>query len=425
VVEKRPGFEPPVSTADFEEQEISEVNPFEAGDGTPGKHPALLPRIQLGPPVLHPPQSCVMDGFIKATFFSEAVGIRPKHVGKEPRLHHINLESNTSSEASQTEEEGRTGVKDSQNISPLPPQFGDIKMDDKVDRNLFKFCMLSFVGNPRPSMEGKANYLSLDTTAICKGRTVIPSDNTFLRQVTPIAEKSDLVRHAIISLAATYVLDFNRRPEILERAELHHSNGVALLSKCLRDKTSYFPGKAEHVLAALVLHCHNAVLALSIAIINHSLHHSTVFPILSLSVTGSTLVTNQPVRPGEQEPKWYQGAKVSKIILDHSDSVSNYYKSVNVQYTQAYFQFANRVCQDLVFTSCVYPLDHSDSRAQFRWLLKGNKRDQRRIVGFTGLSPKLMHTFERITQLTIRLKTVRLSNMLMNCKEGLQHLNQY
>lgn len=285
MVEKRPGFEPPVSTADFEEQEINEVNPFEADDGTPGKHPALLPRIQLGPPVLHPPQSCIMDGFIKATFFSEAVVIRPKSVGKETWLHHTNPEPNTSSEASQTEEEGGTRVKDSQNISPLPPQFGDIKMDDKIDRNLFKFCMFSFIGNPRPNIESKANYLFSDITAICKGRTVIPSDNTFLRQVTPIAEKSDLVRHAIISLAATYVLDLNRRPEIMKRAELHHSNGVALLSKCLRDKTSYLPGKAEHVLAALVLHCHNSVLAISIAVINHSLHTPQFSLFFSLSVT--------------------------------------------------------------------------------------------------------------------------------------------
>ena len=58
-------------------------------------------------------------------------------------------------------------------------------------------------------------------------------------------------------------------------------------------------------------------------------------------------------------------------------------------------------------SDCVYPLDLQSAKCSFPWLLEGTEREQRKIVGTTGLCSKLMHYYAKITHLSSRLWMVR------------------
>jgi hypothetical protein len=73
-----------------------------------------------------------------------------------------------------------------------------------------------------------------------------------------------------------------------------------------------------------------------------------------------------------------------------------------VQFTRARSQLASRVCLDAVLSRCVYPLDPSTSKCEYTWLLQGNSRELRRVVGFTGLCSELIYCFAKITHLSAR-----------------------
>ena len=75
-----------------------------------------------------------------------------------------------------------------------------------------------------------------------------------------MAERSELVKHSILSLAATYMLDFGRNNASLQAKALHHhSTAVDILGKELSNMEIQTPGKEEEVVAALLLLAHNEV----------------------------------------------------------------------------------------------------------------------------------------------------------------------
>lgn len=84
-------------------------------------------------------------------------------------------------------------------------------------------------------------------------------ENTYLHQIMPIAEKSACVRHATLSLAASYVLDYKRNELLEKRANFHHKKAVLLLDKELKDRHNFLPGKEEALIAALIIITHTEV----------------------------------------------------------------------------------------------------------------------------------------------------------------------
>ena len=66
-----------------------------------------------------------------------------------------------------------------------------------------------------------------------------------------MAESSECVKHALLSMAATYVLDYAPADELKVRANIHHKRAVKLLSIELAKMGTYKPGGEEVALCAL------------------------------------------------------------------------------------------------------------------------------------------------------------------------------
>lgn len=56
-----------------------------------------------------------------------------------------------------------------------------------------------------------------------------------------------------------------------------------------------------------------------------------------------------------------------------------------------------------ILCQVVCPLNLEEVKNQYPWLLEGNEREVRRIVGLTGMAPKLLHTIGQISHLAARL----------------------
>lgn len=110
--------------------------------------------------------------------------------------------------------------------------------------------------------------------------------------------------------------------------------------------------------------------------------------------------------PKELNPKWRQGTKVAKKILDTTDPGHRYWKAENVQSSAARQSFANRVAFIDILAQAVAPLQPVDDERLYGWLLEGTKAGVMRIHGCTGLSPKLLHTLAQVTHLSALMAEV-------------------
>jgi hypothetical protein len=147
-------------------------------------------------------------------------------------------------------------LRDAISVSRLPPSFGQVALYDQVDKFLHEFCEFSSISWRVKSIILR---LHLDLGAICPGRTVVKTDNAYKAEIAPMAEKSPLVQHAILSLSATYVMDFKQHRRLTERANYHHAEAIRLLTEELNNLTIYRPGKENAAVAALYLLAHNEV----------------------------------------------------------------------------------------------------------------------------------------------------------------------
>src|SRR5690348_5168750 len=104
---------------------------------------------------------------------------------------------------------------------------------------------------------------STDKTAISSGRTVVPDDNLYLREIVPIAEQSACVKHAILSLSASYILDFKNCYPLQKRGNYHHKKAIVLLQQELRKDANHVPGEEFAIVAAVIIIGHNEVSSLA------------------------------------------------------------------------------------------------------------------------------------------------------------------
>ena len=109
-----------------------------------------------------------------------------------------------------------------------------------------------------PVLDALADW-DIDLVAYCAGRTLLPKSNGYLCDIAPMAQKDECVKHALLAMAASYVLDYSPSDSLRARANNHYKKAANLLSGALKDSRSYTVGQEESVLATLVLFSHDDV----------------------------------------------------------------------------------------------------------------------------------------------------------------------
>ena len=231
-----------------------------------------------------------------------------------------------------------------------------------------------------------------DTVAFCTGRTLLPESNGFLNDIMPMASGNVCVKHALLALASTYVLDYLPSKELEKRANMHHKRAVMLLGQELNKEETYQPGNEDAIVGALVLLCHNDV---------------SLPPPVATLLTHAQLVNWEIDRERSKSPIWLTGNQTAKMVLDKSDPGYRYMSPMNVQSSKARRYLGNKAALADIFCSVAAPLAPKESSCPYPWLLGGNEREVRRIDGLNGLSPKLLHTYAQVTHLATRIAAVR------------------
>lgn len=209
--------------------------------------------------------------------------------------------------------------------------------------------------------------------AFCAGRTLLEQSNVWLKGVPAIAEKSECVKHAMLSLSAGYVLDYAPSPKLKKRANHHHRRAVMLLGLELNKPENYELGKEEPLLMALSLLNHEDI-------VNWETREAT-----------------------KKMPKWYQGNRAVKYLLDKSDPGYRYRDPINVQSSVNRYIMSHYQMKSLILSETCSPLEPGAEESVFPWLLEGNEKEVRRITGLAGCCAKVLHMFAQITQLCAQL----------------------
>ncbi|CAG5153244.1 uncharacterized protein ALTATR162_LOCUS3096 [Alternaria atra] len=218
-----------------------------------------------------------------------------------------------------------------------------------------------------------SKLLTFYTVAFCGGRTLLPKTNFWLNDYAAMAADNECVKHALLSLAASYVLDYIPSEVLLERANRHYTRAVKLLTDALRDPHQQASGHDDSLVCSLVL------------------------------LTIDDLVNWELRRSKAHKARWQSGAEIAKKILDNSDPGHRYWKNENVQCSSARTANANWVAFVGILAQPVAPLKFEDTDRLYAWLLGGTEMHARKIYGGTGLSPKLLHMFAQITHLCARM----------------------
>ncbi|KAH7327172.1 fungal-specific transcription factor domain-containing protein [Rhexocercosporidium sp. MPI-PUGE-AT-0058] len=328
---------------------IKVPNPFVNSEAH--QHPRL--RTPGAPVVL--PEDGRIDGLIKVRLnYSKKLDSQPVGrlqafpVSKPHSIITRLVDSNASQLASNATSDNAISAMEA--VRFLPPDFGRGLRLKPMDEKLFNFFLV----------------------AICGGVTLIPNGNSYLTEIAPIAARSECVKHAVLALSATYILDYSREDHIRTRANFHWKRAVHLLTEELNNEV-YEPGKEDTVVAALVLFSHNEN------------------------------VNWESEQERQEDPAWYRASRLAEQILAKSDPLYRYRYPSNVQCSLARDQLGNKIALYNIMSATMWPLDPNEERCPFVWLLEGEEVDLRKIKGCTGLSPRLVHTFAQITHLSAKL----------------------
>lgn len=236
-------------------------------------------------------------------------------------------------------------------VNYLPQDFGRTIKLDYVDQTIFRFY----------------------TVAVCSGRTLLDKQNIHLLEIAPMADKSEGVRHAVLSLASSYLLDYRPDPVIAAKANQHYRLSIEWLTKELRNTENYEPGKEEALVTTLVLLIHSDIVCCD--------------PESSAS---------------EKVPAWYQATRLARRVLDSSDPGYCYKRLQNVQESKARHKIGNEVAFSEILSSAFAPIEEEDLKPQcpYSWLMSGNDKECTKIEGNTGMCAKVLYSLAQITYLT-------------------------
>jgi Fungal specific transcription factor domain len=201
----------------------------------------------------------------------------------------------------------------------------------------------------------------------------LPSSNCWLVDLGPMLAGNECLRHTLLSLACTYVLDYLPDENLRRRANHHYERAVKLLSDSLHDASEQAVGKGDALVGAITL---------------FNMHD---------------VVTWEARRDKNFVPRWLEGARLASTILDSTDPGYRYYKAGNVQASNARISNTIIVGRAAILVLTVLPLNVDNTKQKFNWLLHGSERESRKIHGGCGLSPKLLHHFSQITHIAASL----------------------
>ncbi|KAH8810705.1 fungal-specific transcription factor domain-containing protein [Xylogone sp. PMI_703] len=316
------------------------------------KEISLHPRLRTHSAPVTLPEDGRIDGLIKVRLnYTKKMGTQP--IG---RLQSNPLTRSRSAVVNPVASSASNSGSTNNLLAPvtfLPPDFGRGLRLKPMDEKLFNFYLV----------------------AICGAVTLIPSpsNNCYLTEIAPIAARNECVKHAVLALSATYILDYSREDHVKTRANFHWRRAVHLLTQELNDEGTCHPGKEDTVVAALVLFSHNEN------------------------------VCWERDQERQEEPAWYRASRLAEQILDKSDPLYRYRFPSNVQCSGARNQFGNKIALYNIMSATMWPLNSEEERCPFVWLLEGDERELRKINGCTGLSPRLVHSFAQITHLSMKL----------------------
>ena len=117
-------------------------------------------------------------------------------------------------------------------------------------------------------------------------------------------------------------------------------------------------------------------------------------------------IVNWELQEKGAEPKWRQGNRLAKRILDNADPGFKHWDPVNVQSSKARITLANRIAFIDILVLPVTPLQVQKNDRMYGWLVEGTNAEVSKIHGGTGLCSKLLHTFAQITHLTALMAEV-------------------
>ena len=136
-------------------------------------------------------------------------------------------------------------------LPQLPPNFGRGMNLDDIDQKLLTFCMYHLSCYEFIS---ETKYGTADVTAFCQGRTLLPRENYWLTEFTPMAELEPVVQHALLAFAGSYVLDYYQDEVLRFRVNAHYKKASHLISQLLLLPFSPTArSSSEHLVAAILL----------------------------------------------------------------------------------------------------------------------------------------------------------------------------
>ncbi len=97
------------------------------------------------------------------------------------------------------------------------------------------------------------DLLFTDLVAFCGGRTLLSETNFWLVDYASIAAGDPCARHALLSIASAYVLDYTQDSALLKRANHHYEKAVKLLGDALSDPSAQDIGKADNLVCSIIL----------------------------------------------------------------------------------------------------------------------------------------------------------------------------
>ncbi|KAK0377738.1 hypothetical protein CLIM01_04893 [Colletotrichum limetticola] len=223
-------------------------------------------------------------------------------------------------------------------------------LEDNCDKNLFQFYVKAW----------------------CSGRSVLHKTNCWLVNIPRIMKDSSCVKHAMLALAGTYVLDYQPEESIRQVVNAHYKRAVLLLTMALREEARS-PSPTEHESNSLIA----AVTLLNMI----------------------DVVSPEQRRPPSAVPRWLEGARLACRLLDKSDPGHRFWVPSNIQPSD--MQMGNMIiaARAAIIALPMAPLDSKDTGEQFSWLCQGTEPETRRIHGGCGMSPILLSRFAQITQL--------------------------
>ncbi|KAL2756035.1 hypothetical protein ACRALDRAFT_2103886, partial [Sodiomyces alcalophilus JCM 7366] len=212
---------------------------------------------------------------------------------------------------------------------------------------------------------------SSDISAWCAGRTILPSTNCWIQDIAQIADGNACVRHAMLALSSTYVLDYKPDEKIRQASNAHYERAVTLLSDALKDQRELRPGGSVGTVAAIAL------------------------------LDMLDVVSPEHRRSKDQLPRWLEGARMACRLLDATDPGHRYWNAANIQTSQAWVANTIISSRAAILALPMTPLNPANTGdQQFQWLLShGNEREARRIHGACGFSPRLLHRIAQVTHL--------------------------